>query len=255
MRNDQERQHLGPMLSYSVPLAHASKAVVLQPAVLQANLYQFLSSRHSIRIYRTPRIKDSGHSHDWLCLRCGHHDSLTQNQLCNEQGFTYELQKIICICACSSSKSLFTKAALRGRVPTRNGFTCCLGETSKDRALMRKVGANEKRISPNLSFPLTARNVNFHQLCIFNFKMTFPQKDNTVLVIRKIQSIHRIQGHCSVVYYRHIGTLPKCPRKKLSYLCPSIHKRINHWIGTQGGQSRCLIISVYHHWLLTSGAH
>lgn len=66
-----------------------------------------------------------------------------------------------------------------------------------DRALMRKEGANEKRINPNLSFPSTAKNVKFHQLYIFkiNFKVTFPQKDNIVIVMTKTHSIHYVQGH------------------------------------------------------------
>lgn len=57
-----------------------------------------------------------------------------------------------------------------------NGAASLLGsrETSKDRALMRKEGANEKSINPNLSVPSTVRHVKFHQLYIFKLILKWP---------------------------------------------------------------------------------
>lgn len=46
--------------SHTVPLGHAPKVVVIQPTVLQANLHQALSSRHSIRICRTHELRTLG---------------------------------------------------------------------------------------------------------------------------------------------------------------------------------------------------
>lgn len=48
----------------------------------------------------------------------------------------------------------------------QSGFVWGSRETSKDRVLMRKEGANEKRINPNLSLSSIARNVKFHKLYI-----------------------------------------------------------------------------------------
>lgn len=60
----------------------------------------------------------------------------------------------------------------------QSGFIWGSRETSKDRVLMRKEVANEKRINPNLSFPSTARNVKFHKLYVLKLilKWSFYRK-------------------------------------------------------------------------------
>ena len=148
------------MRARSVPLGHAFKAVVTQPAVLQATCTWLCpqgTPSESIgpmsqRLWAQPRW---AMFKVWPAWFAG-----TEPTVQWARTYTWTA-KIICIWACSYSKSLFTTAAPSDRAPIKDGFTRCSVETSKDRALMRKESANEKRISPNLSFPKTARMSSF----------------------------------------------------------------------------------------------
>ena len=125
------------MRARSVPLGHAFKAVVTQPAVLQATCTWLCpqgTPSESIgpmsqRLWAQPRW---AMFKVWPAWFAG-----TEPTVQWARTYTWTA-KIICIWACSYSKSLFTTAAPSDRAPIKDGFTRCSVETSKDRALMRK---------------------------------------------------------------------------------------------------------------------
>lgn len=149
------------MLAHPVPLGHASKAVVIQPAVLQANLHQALSSKHSIRICRAHESRTRG------TATTGYIEGVAS--MIRWHRTNRAMSKDVHL---NCKKNYLHLGLLLIQVPLHHGglqrqsaneeqLHVLLGRTSKDRALMRKEGVNEKRISPNLSFPLPARMSSF----------------------------------------------------------------------------------------------
>lgn len=127
-----------------------------------------------------------------------------------------------------------SRAELEPEDHRADSFTA-LEKPAKDRAIMRKEGANEKWINPNLPFPLTARNVKFHQLHVWKLIWKWPfhrkiiwleqwPKYSPFILYKDIRSSVNYKKRTVLFITDKLWTLPKHQQKGYIIWCPTIPK-------------------------------
>ena len=113
-----------------------------------------------------------------------------------------------------------SRAELEPEDHKADSFTA-LEKPAKDRAIMRKEGANEKWINPNLPFPLAARNVKFHQLHVWKLIWKWPFH-------RKIIQLEQWPKYSPFIMYKDIRSSVRYKRGK----CYLLQRSCGHYPNT-----------------------